>query len=149
QDGPSGPYLKSGTDTRSIEGGHAQMATLTLDEAVAILAQPRTFRRGAAGAVAKSVLKELGAHPDSAKPVTVRSGRFGPYVTDGVVNASLPRGRDPLSLEMQDALDLLAAREEKMRAEGKDPHAAKPKTTRPRTTRSPRAKPSPRTRRSA
>ncbi|PKN81254.1 MAG: type I DNA topoisomerase [Chloroflexi bacterium HGW-Chloroflexi-9] len=149
QDGPSGPYLKCGTDTRSIDGGHAQMATLTLDEAVTILAQPRTFRRGAAGAVAKSVLKELGPHPDSAKPVTVRSGRFGPYVTDGVVNASLPRGRDPLSLEMQDALDLLAAREEKMRAEGKDPHAAKPKTTRPRTTRSPRAKPSPRTRRTA
>jgi DNA topoisomerase I len=148
QDGPSGPYLKSGTDTRSIEGGHAQMATLTLDEAVAILAQPRTFRRAARGEPAKSVLKELGVHPDNGKPVTVRSGRFGPYVTDGVVNASLPKGRDPLSLEMQDALDLIAGREEKMRAEGEDPRAAKPaRATRPRsTTARPRT---PRTRRSA
>ncbi len=136
QDGPSGPYVKSGTDTRSIEGGHAEMATMTLEDALTLLAQPRTFRRGAGAA--KSILKELGAHPDSQKPVTVRSGRFGPYVTDGVVNASVPRGRDPQSLEMQDALDLLAAREEKLRAEGKDPRAASPKatrTTRPRTTR--------------
>ena len=148
QDGPSGPYLKSGTETRSIEGGHAQMATLTLDEALAILAQPRTFRRAARGEPAKSVLKELGVHPDNGKPVTVRSGRFGPYVTDGVVNASLPKGRDPLALEMQDALDLIAGREEKMRAEGKDPRAAKPaRATRPRsTTTRPRT---PRTRRSA
>ncbi|GMU39249.1 MAG: DNA topoisomerase 1 [Chloroflexota bacterium] len=135
QDGPSGPYVKCGTDTRSIEGGHFAMATLTLEDAVAILAQPRTFRRGA-GAVAKSVLKELGVHPDSGKPITVRSGRFGPYVTDGVVNASLPRGREPQTLELQDALDLIAAREEKLRAEGKDPRAPKPATARASRARS-------------
>ncbi|TAK79289.1 MAG: hypothetical protein EPO16_02225, partial [Dehalococcoidia bacterium] len=63
------------------------------------------------------------------------SGKFGPYVTDGVVNASLPKGRDPKSLDMETALDLLAAREERMRAEGKDPRAPKAKTTRATTSR--------------
>jgi DNA topoisomerase-1 len=55
----------------------------------------------------------------------VRTGKFGPYVTDGVVNASLPRGRDPKTLTLQDGLDLIAGREEKLRSEGKDPRAPK------------------------
>ena len=55
----------------------------------------------------------------------MRTGKFGPYVTDGVVNASLPRGREPKTLTLQDGLDLLAAREEKLRSEGKDPRAPK------------------------
>jgi DNA topoisomerase I len=143
QDGPSGPYVKCGTETRTIEGGHFAMATLTLEEALAILAQPRTFRRG--GSQSQSVLKELGQHPDSGAAVTVRSGRFGPYVTDGTVNASLPKGREPQSLELQDAVDLIAAREEKMRSEGKDPRAPKPAKPRKAAPR-PRKKPTRRAR---
>ncbi|MEX2032572.1 MAG: type I DNA topoisomerase, partial [Dehalococcoidia bacterium] len=127
QDGPNGPYVKSGAESRSIEGGHAEMAELDLEGALKILAEPRKFgRRGPA----QSVLKDLGEHPDSKARVTIRSGRFGPYVTDGTVNASVPKGRDPNALEMDDAIELLAAREEKMRAEGKDPRAKKPAAAR-------------------
>jgi len=132
QDGPNGPYVKSGTESRSIEGGHSQMADLTLEEALRILAEPRKFGRRGPSA---SVLKELGEHPDNKGTVTIRSGKFGPYVTDGTVNASLPKGRDPQAIEMDDAIELLAAREEKLRAEGKDPRAKKPTTRRPATRR--------------
>ena len=138
QDGPRGPYVKSGTNSRSIEGDHFAMKTITLDEALRLLAEPRKFGRGAG--VSQSALASLGNHPDSGVAITVRSGKFGPYVTDGVVNASLPKGRDPKSLDIQGAIDLLAAREERLRAEGKDPRAPKAKATRPRTTTSrPRA----------
>ncbi len=126
QDGPNGPYVRSGKDSRSIEGGHFAMKTLTLDEAVKLLAQPRQFGRR----VAQSVLAELGEHPDSKAAITIRTGKFGPYVTDGVVNASLPRGREPKTLTLQDGIDLLAAREEKLRSEGKDPRAPKPASKR-------------------
>ncbi|MBM4411416.1 MAG: type I DNA topoisomerase [Chloroflexi bacterium] len=136
QDGPRGPYVKSGTNSRSIEGGHFAMKTITLEEALRLLAEPRKFGRGAG--VSQSALASLGSHPDSGAAITVRSGKFGPYVTDGVVNASLPKGRDPKSLDMQTALDLLAAREERMRAEGRDPRAPKVKTARA-TSRAPRA----------
>ncbi len=122
QDGPNGPYVKSGTESRSIEGGHFEMKTMTLDDAVELLKQPRKFaRRGQA----RSIIADLGKHPDTEKAITIRNGRFGPYVTDGVVNASIPRGRDPQSIDLQVALDLIAEREEKMRADGKDPRARK------------------------
>ena len=138
QDGPNGPYVRAGKESRSIEGGHFAMKTITLDEALKVLAQPRQFGRR----VAQSVLAELGEHPDSKASITVRTGKFGPYVTDGVVNASLPRGRDPKTLTLQDGVDLIAAREEKLRSEGKDPRAPKPATKRAptrRVTKSPRA----------
>ena len=122
QDGPNGPYVRAGKESRSLEGGHFAMKTLTLDEALKILAQPRQFGRRAA----QSTAVEIGEHPDSKASITVRSGKFGPYVTDGVVNASLPKGRDPKTLTLQDALDLIAGREEKLRSEGKDPRAPKP-----------------------
>ena len=129
QDGPNGPYVRSGADSRSLEGGHFAMKTLTLEEAVTLLAQPRQFgRRG----TAQSVLATLGEHPDSKAAITLRNGRFGLYVTDGVVNASVPKGRDPQHLTLQDALDFIAQREEKLRAEGTDPRA--PKAARPRST---------------
>ena len=122
QDGPNGPYVKMETESRSLTG-HEQMRHLTLLEAVAVLAEPRKGR----GRTSIQVLAEVGKHPDSDAMITVRNGRFGPYVTDGVVNASLPKGRDPKNIDLQGALDLIAAREERMRAEGKDPRAPKAK----------------------
>jgi DNA topoisomerase-1 len=122
QDGPLGPYVKCGTENRSLRD-HEHLASIDLEEALALLAEPRQTRgrRGSA-----SVLAELGPHPDSGKPVQVRSGRFGPYVTDGIVNASLPNGRNPAAVTIEEALDLLALRAQRMREQGQDPTAARP-----------------------
>ncbi len=104
--GRFGPYLKKGTDTRSLEQ-EEQLFAVTLPEALALFAQPKQRRgRGAAAAP----LKELGPDPDSGAPVVVRSGRFGPYVTDGTTNASLRRGDDPETITIERAAELLAER---------------------------------------
>ncbi len=121
QDGRYGPYLKMGTDSRSLET-HEQLATVTLDQAVELFKQPK--RRGAQ---ARSVLKELGSHPQTELPLQIKDGRFGPYVTDGVVNASVPKGKDPEKVSLDDAVELIAAREQKLRDQGKDPRAPKGK----------------------
>jgi DNA topoisomerase-1 len=131
QDGPNGPYIKMETESRSLEG-HEQMRNLTMLEAIAILAEPR---KGRGANRSPQILHEVGKHPDSEASITVRNGRFGPYVTDGQVNASLPKGRDPKNIDLQAALDLIAAREERMRAEGKDPRAPKAKSGGRRTTK--------------
>ena len=114
--GPYGPYVKSGSETRSIdaEDPFAVLASLNVDEAMTILAQPK--RRGRRQSDARSK-KELGKRPDKESEATVfvhLSGRFGPYVTDGEFNASVPAGRDPETLTLDDALDLLVAREAKL-----------------------------------
>jgi len=119
QDGRFGPYLRMGNETRSLPN-HEALCSLSLNEAVELLKQPKG-RRGQAAQAA--VLAELGTHPQHAVPVQVRSGRYGPYVTDGTVNASVPKGRDPQQLTLADGLELLAAREEKLRAQGQDPRA--------------------------
>ncbi len=120
QDGRYGPYLKMGSETRSLDN-QEQLATITLDEAVAKLKEPKKGRgRGAA-----SVIADLGAHPDSGDAIQVKTGRFGPYVTDGTVNATVPKGTDPASVDLGQALELLAKREAKLRAQGKDPRAKK------------------------
>ena len=103
--GRYGPYLKRGTDTRSLEQ-EEQLLSIGLDQALALFAQPKQ-RRGRAAAQA---LRELGPDPDTASPVTVRSGRFGPYVTDGTTNASLRKGDDPDSITIERAAELLADR---------------------------------------
>ena len=103
--GRYGPYLKKGTDTRSLETEES-LLTVTLDEALALFAQPKT-RRGR-GTV--QALRELGPDPDTGEMVTLRSGRFGPYVTDGTTNASLRKGDDPESITMERAAELLADR---------------------------------------
>ena len=126
QDGPNGPYVKAGAESRSIPGGHAEMAEMDLEAALKLLAQPKQFGRRQA----QSVMKDLGEHPDTKLNLTVRSGRFGPYVTDGTVNASVPKGRDPQALTREEAIELIAAREEKLRSEGKDPRAKKTTTRR-------------------
>ena len=93
QNGRYGPYIKKDTDSRSL-GSEDELFSVTLEQARAIFAQPKQRRgRGAA----KPPLAELGAHPESDAPVRVLDGRFGPYITDGTVNASVParhRSRD-------------------------------------------------------
>jgi DNA topoisomerase I len=106
--GRYGPYVKKGTDSRSLPGEEA-LFTITLDEALAIFAQPK--QRGRAAAAAP--LKELGVDPVSQGPVTVREGRFGPYVTDGEHNASLRKGDDVESITLERAAELLADRRER------------------------------------
>ncbi|MSP22414.1 MAG: type I DNA topoisomerase [Dehalococcoidia bacterium] len=133
QDGPNGPYMRMGAkDSRSLRD-HDHMRSVDLDEAVRILAEPKRGRSFAAAAA----LKELGEHPTSKAPMRILKGRFGPYVTDGTVNASIPSGRDPATIEMDDALELLAAREQKMREQGIEPGARTPRR-RTSTARAPR-----------
>src|SRR3712207_6697636 len=103
--GRYGPYLKKGTDSRSIES-EEKLFTTTLEEALAIFAQPKQRGRRAAAAP----LKELGADPVTQGAVTVREGRFGPYVTDGETNASLRKGDDVESITLERAAELLADR---------------------------------------
>ena len=103
--GRFGPYLKRGSDTRSLTS-EDQLLTVTLDEARALFAQPKQ-RRGRAAA---PPLRELGTDPLTNLPVVVKEGRFGPYVTDGTTNASLRKGDAVESIEMDRASELLAER---------------------------------------
>ncbi len=106
QNGRYGPYIKKGTDSRSLES-EEQLFTVTLDQAAALLAEPK--QRGRRGAAAPP-LKELGNDPLSGKPMVVKDGRFGPYVTDGETNASLRRGDSIEELTDERAAELLADR---------------------------------------
>jgi DNA topoisomerase-1 len=103
--GRYGPYLKKGTDSRSLDS-EEKLFTTTLEEALAIFAQPKQRGRRAAAAP----LKELGPDPVTQGVVTVREGRFGPYVTDGETNASLRKGDDVESITIERAAELLADR---------------------------------------
>jgi DNA topoisomerase-1 len=106
QNGRYGPYIKKDTDSRSLTS-EDELFSVTLEQARAIFAQPKQRRgRGAA----KPPLAELGAHPESGTPVRVLDGRFGPYITDGTVNASVPRGTDPESVTLEQAVELLRER---------------------------------------
>jgi DNA topoisomerase-1 len=111
QNGRYGPYLKKGTDSRSLTG-EEQIFDITLEEAEAIYAQPKTRGRGASGA-ASGPLKELGADPASGKPVVVKDGRFGPYVTDGETNATLRRSDSVEAITLERAAELLAEKRAK------------------------------------
>ncbi|MGW0159899.1 type I DNA topoisomerase [Mycobacterium sp. NPDC003323] len=117
QNGRYGPYLKRGTDSRSL-ATEEQIFTVTLDEALKIYAEPK--RRGRQGA-ATPPLRELGNDAASGKPMVIKDGRFGPYVTDGETNASLRKGDDVLSITDERASELLADR----RARGPVKKAAK------------------------
>ncbi len=101
--GRYGPYVRRGTDSRSL-ASEDQLWTVSLDEALALFAQPRTRGRPAAA----PPLRELGLDPASGAAIVVREGRFGPYVTDGVLNASLRRGDDVEDLSLERAAELLA-----------------------------------------
>lgn len=108
QNGRYGPYLKKGTDSRSLES-EGQLFSITLDEALAIYAQPKQRGRAAA----KPPLKELGTDPVSEKPVVVKDGRFGPYVTDGETNATLRRDDDVETITPERGYELLAEKRAK------------------------------------
>jgi DNA topoisomerase-1 len=105
QNGRYGPYLRKGTDSRTLPSEQA-IFDCTLDEALALYAQPKQ-RRGAASA---PPLKELGNDPVSGKPVVLKEGRFGPYVTDSEINASLRRDDDPETITPERAFELIADR---------------------------------------
>ncbi len=121
RNGRYGPYVEKGKETRSLDS-EEQIFTISLDEALALLAAPKARRgRGAA----QAPLRELGADPSSGRPVVVRDGRFGPYVTDGETNASLRGGDSVESLTLDRAVELLAER----RAKG----SAKRRPGRPRS----------------
>ncbi len=108
QNGRYGPYVKKGTDSRSLES-EEQMFTVTLAEAKDLFAQPKPRGR-AARAAAAPPLRELGADPATGKPIVLREGRWGPYATDGETNASLRKGDLVESVTLQRAAELLAER---------------------------------------
>ena len=109
RNGRYGPYVEKGGETRSLES-EEQIFTISLDDALALLAAPKTRRgRGAP----RAPLRELGEDPSSGRPVVVKEGRFGPYVTDGETNASLRAGDSVESLTLDRAIELLAERRAK------------------------------------
>ncbi|WP_205473211.1 type I DNA topoisomerase [Nocardioides sp. SYSU D00038] len=108
QNGRYGPYLKKGTDSRSLTS-EDQLLTIGLDEALKIYAQPKQRGRAAAA----PPLKELGSDPVSGNPVVVKSGRFGEYVTDGEYNATLRKDDSVEAITLERAAELLAERRER------------------------------------
>jgi DNA topoisomerase-1 len=110
QNGRYGPYVSKGKESRSLDS-EEQLFDITLEQALALLAQPKQYGRKATAP--KPPLKELGVDPVSGGTMVVKEGRFGPYVTDGQTNASLRKGDVPESLTDERASDLLAERRER------------------------------------
>ncbi|HEY8319626.1 MAG TPA: type I DNA topoisomerase [Amnibacterium sp.] len=130
QNGRYGPYLKKGTDTRTLPDEDSIFA-IDLPSALELFAQPKYGARRAS-----SALKEFDADPVSGKPIRIKDGRFGAYVTDGETNVTVPRGQDPLAVEFADAVQMLADK----RAKGPAP---KKTTARARTGSTPAKKRTP------
>ncbi len=109
RNGRYGPYVQKEKESRSLES-EEQLFTISLEEALALLAQPRQ-RRGQRAAT--KPLRELGSDPVGGKEIVLKEGRFGPYVTDGETNASLRKGDDPETVTLDRALELLTERRAK------------------------------------
>ncbi|MDQ7910527.1 type I DNA topoisomerase [Phytohabitans sp. ZYX-F-186] len=122
--GRYGPYVKRGDDYRSLDT-EDKIFTVTLDEALALLAAPKTRQRRAAA----EPLRELGVDPLTEMQLTIKNGRFGPYVTDGETNASLRRDQTPESLTIEQASEMLADRRARGPAKPRKKAAAAKKTT--------------------
>nr|WP_198152053.1 type I DNA topoisomerase [Kibdelosporangium sp. MJ126-NF4] len=137
QNGRYGPYLKKGTDSRSLTG-EDQIFTVTLDEALKIYSEPK--KRGRAAAASAPPLKEMGNDPVSGKPMVVKDGRFGPYVTDGEFNASLRKSDSVEGLTDERAAELLAEKRAKGPAPKKTPARRKTTTTKAATAKTATAK---------
>nr|WP_245997876.1 type I DNA topoisomerase [Nocardia pseudobrasiliensis] len=129
QNGRYGPYLKKGTDSRSLTN-EDQIFTVSLEEALKIYAEPKRRGRQASSA---APLRELGADPATGKPMVIKDGRFGPYVTDGETNASLRKGDEVESITDERAAELLADRRAKAPVKKTAKKAAK-KTAAKKTT---------------
>jgi len=112
--GRYGAYVKCGAESRSLPA-EISVLEINLEQALELLKQPA--RRGRQSAP-KLPLKEVGKHPESGVAIVVKSGQYGPYVTDGTINASLPRGQEVESLTMELSLELLRARADKIAADG-------------------------------
>ena len=106
--GRYGPYLSKGKETRSLDS-EEQLFTVTLEEALRILAEPKRRK----GQTAKPPLREMGEDPNTGKPMVVKDGRFGPYVTDGETNASLRAGDTVEELTVERAAELLQDRRDR------------------------------------
>jgi DNA topoisomerase-1 len=131
RNGRYGPYVQKGKESRSLES-EEQLFSISLEDALALLAQPRE-RRG--GRQAATPLKEVGADPVTGKSILVKSGRFGPYVTDGETNASLRSGDDPEALTLDRALELLTDRRARGPAQKPAKRAAKKPAAKKATSR--------------
>jgi DNA topoisomerase I len=105
--GRFGPYVKYGSEFRSLESTDDVYA-IGLERALELLAAPKQSRRRQSAA--RTVLRELGAREDTGAAVTLLEGRYGPYVTDGTTNASLPKSADPAAIALREAVELLEAR---------------------------------------
>ncbi len=116
QNGRYGAYLTKDKDSRSL-GGEEEIFTVTLEQALALFAQPKQRGRGAV----KPPLREVGDDPTTGLPMVIKDGRFGPYVTDGTTNASLRTADDPASITVERASDLLSERRSKEALEGLAP----------------------------
>ncbi|QPZ37417.1 type I DNA topoisomerase [Paramicrobacterium chengjingii] len=132
QNGRFGPYLKKGTDSRSLEG-EEQIFGIDLAGALAIFAQPKY-----AGRRASSALKEFDADPESGKPIRVKDGRFGPYVTDGTTNVTIPKGEDPQDMTFDRAVQMLA--DKRAKGPAKKPAAKKAPAKKKAAAKKPAAK---------
>ncbi|MDU0367653.1 type I DNA topoisomerase [Microbacterium sp. NPDC089180] len=123
QNGRFGPYLKKGTDSRSLDN-EQQIFDITLEEALAKYAEPKYGARRAS-----SALKEFDADPVSGKPIKLKDGRFGPYVTDGETNATVPRGENAMEITFERAVELIADKRAKGPAPKKTTTARKTAAT--------------------
>ena len=130
QNGRYGPYLKKGSDSRSLES-EDQIFSLTLEQALQIYAQPKTRR----GRTAKPPLKELGTDPVSGKPVVIKDGRFGPYITDGTTNVTVPRSSTVEDIDAGQAYTLLAEKRAKGPAKKRGSRKTTKKSTAKKTTK--------------
>jgi DNA topoisomerase-1 len=127
--GRYGPYLKKGTDSRTLTS-EEQLLTITLDEALEIYKQPKRGR----GATASAPLRELGVDPTSEKPIVIKDGRFGPYVTDGKTNRTLPKDATVESVTFEQAVELLAEKRAKAPVKRATRTTAKKSTATKKTT---------------
>ncbi|MFN9296812.1 MAG: type I DNA topoisomerase [Acidobacteriota bacterium] len=119
--GRFGPYVQSGSETRSLPADISPI-DVTLDQAIELIRQPKA--RGRGGVRGLTSLKDFGTNPANGKAVKLLSGRYGAYITDGEVNATVPRGADPMQFTNEQAYELLAARAQQI-AEAGGPEAAK------------------------
>jgi DNA topoisomerase-1 len=126
QNGKYGPYLKRGADSRSLSA-EEQIFEISLEEAIEIYKQPKYGARK----TASTPLREFGEDPASGKPVVAKTGQFGNYVTDGVINATVPKDENLDELSSDRAFELLAIRREKLGvAPGEAPKTSKAKSSR-------------------